>query len=345
MEDETVTRRGWLTRQQFLDLLGMANLLPGPTSTEMSIFLAFRRASWAGLLLGGACFILPAVLLTGLLAWAYLRFGALPKIASILYGIRPVVVAIVLQALWRLGRSALKSGFLLAIGAGALALGLLEVGPVWILLLSAVLAASAEWGHRWGRSAVAVAAGPWIAGASGAVTLTGVFLVFLKMGFVVFGSGYTLLAFLRADLVGRLHWLTERQLIDAVAVGQFTPGPVFTTATFIGYLLAGPKGAGVATAAVFAPAFLFVAATGGLLPRLRKSATVGAVLNGVNAGSLGLIASVGFFLGRSAIIDLPTALIGVASAVLLLALRLNPTWLILAGAAAGALLGRGVPIR
>jgi chromate transporter len=340
MEDETVTRRGWLSHEQFLDLLGMANLLPGPSSSEMAIYLGFKRAGWIGLVLGGVCFILPAALLTALLAWAYLRFGALPQTAGMLYGIRPVVVAIVLQALWRLGHSAMKNTVLIGVGICALVLSIVGMGPVWVLALCGFVTLVVQQAGTLHRRHAAIGfAAISAAGASAPVTLTGLFLVFLKLGFLVFGSGYVLLAFLRADLVARLHWLTERQLLDAVAVGQFTPGPVFTTATFIGYLLGGTKGAVIATVAIFLPAFLLVAATGPVFPRLRKSAALGAVLDGVNAGSLGLMAAVAFFLGRSAVFDLTTALITVVSAVLLLRSRINPAWLILAGAVLGTLLG------
>ena len=340
MEDESVTRRAWLTREQFLDLLGLANLLPGPSSSEMAIYLGFKRAGWLGLVFGGVCFILPAALLAAIFAWAYLHFGALPQMAGALHGIRPVVVAIVLQAIWRLGRSALKSALLIVIGACALALSILGVGPVWILLVSGGVALIAREARGLGRRSTAIVpAAVSAAGASAPATLTGLFLVFFKLGFLVFGSGYVLVAFLRADLVTRLHWLTEQQLLDAVAVGQFTPGPVFTTATFIGYFLAGPKGAVVATIAVFLPAFLLVAITGPLLPRLRKSPIAAALLDGVNAGSLGLLAAVAVFLGRVSVMDVPTGLIAASSAVLLLRTRINPAWLILAGAALGVLLG------
>jgi chromate transporter len=339
MEDESVTRRAWLTREQFLDLLGLANLLPGPSSSELAIYLGFKRAGWPGLVLGGICFIFPAALLAAIFAWAYLHFGALPQTAGALYGIRPVVVAIVLQAIWRLGRSAQKSALLVVIGACALVLSILGVGPVWILVLSGGVALFAREAHGLGRrSGAFFSAGASVAGASAPATLTGLFLVFVKLGLVVFGSGYVLVAFLRADLVVRLHWLTEQQLLDAVAVGQFTPGPVFTTATFIGYFLAGPKGAAVATIAIFLPAFLLVAITGPLLPRLRKSPIAGALLDGVNAGSLGLIAAVAVFLGHVSVMDVPTCLIAASSAVLLLRTRTNPAWLILGGAAIGLLL-------
>jgi chromate transporter len=341
MEDESVTRRKWLSREQFLDLLGIANLLPGPSSSEMAIYLGFTRAGWPGLILSGVCFILPAALLTMLIAWAYLRFGSLPQTAGVLYGIRPVVVAIVLQALLRLGRTALKTSTLAMVGIGAAALSLAGVGPVWVLLVCSMVTVLER--QARGLRSVLAAAGLSsfsLVGGIAQVSLGSLFLVFLKLGAVVFGSGYVLLAFLRADLVVRLHWLTERQLLDAVAVGQVTPGPVFTTATFIGYLIAGAKGSAIATVAIFLPAFLLVAITGPLLPRLRKSSLAAAILDGVNAGSLGLMAAVTLYLARAAVLDIPTALTAIAGAILLLLFRVNATWLILAAAILGAVFGQ-----
>jgi len=334
MEEEVVNRRRWLSRQRFLDLLGAANLLPGPSSSELAIYIGQVQAGWAGLLLGGVCFILPAALLTALIAWAYQRFGSLPQATGILYGIRPVVVAIILQALWRLGRTALKTRFLVMIAIAAAAASLAGLGPVWILLLCglAVLAASRV---QQLRSFSSIFSFVPTAAIIAHWSLGNLFLVFLKLGAVVFGSGYVLLAFLRADLVDRLHWLTEKQLLDAVAVGQITPGPVFSTATFIGYILAGGRGAILATTAIFLPAFFLVAFTGPLLPRLRKSKVFSAVLDGVNAGSLGLMLIVTLFLARAAIIDLATALSAIGSAILVLRFKIDPTWLILAGAAFG----------
>jgi chromate transporter len=345
MEDEFVARRKWLTREQFLDLLGATNLIPGPNSTEMAIYIGLRRAGWLGLLAGGVCFILPAALLVSLIAWAYLRFGALPQAAGVLYGVKPVVIAIVLQAVWRLGRTALKSRSLAAVGAVAVVLGFLGVNPL-VLLFGAGLAVALARGARAGKAALVAPllaattpAAPVAAAVAAAapVALGPLFLVFLKVGALLFGSGYVLLAFLRADLVERLHWLTESQLLDAVAVGQITPGPLFTTATFIGYLLAGSRGALVATVGIFLPAFFLVAASGPLVPRLRKSAVAAAVLDGVNVGALALMVVVAVQLTRAAIVDRTTFLLAIASAVALLRYKVNSTWLVLGGAAIGLL--------
>ncbi len=334
MEDEVVNRRRWLDRQRFLDLLGAANLLPGPSSSELAIYIGQSQAGWAGLLLGGVCFVLPAALLTAVIAWAYLRFGSLPQAAGILYGIRPVVVAIILQALWRLGKTALKTRLLVTIAIGAAAASCAGLGPVWILLCCGIVVLAAR-GTQQLRSSPAFFGLAPTAAIITHLNLVNLFLVFLKLGAVVFGSGYILLAFLRADLVDRLHWLTEQQLLDAVAVGQITPGPVFSTATFIGYILAGGRGAILATVAIFLPAFVLVAFTGPLLSRLRRSKIFSSILDGVNAGSLGLMLIVTLFLARAGIFDVATALTAIGSALLLLRFKVNPTWLILAGAAFG----------
>jgi chromate transporter len=346
MEDELVVRRGWLSRQRFLDLIAATNLIPGPNSTEMAIHVGYLRAGFAGLLVAGTCFILPAAILVGALGWAYTRFGALPQFAGILYGVKPVVIAVVLQALWRLGRSALKTRFLIAVGAACTVCGFLGVNEL-LILFGAGLLTGLKWylADRKGRTdlpalffgalpgSVAYPAVPLVLATS--VGLWPLFLFFLKVGSVLFGSGYVLLAFLRADLVERWHWLSEAQLLDAVAVGQVTPGPVFTTATFIGYVLAGPWGAIVATVGIFLPAFVFVALSAPLVPRLRRSPAFGAVLDGLNAGSLALMAVVTWYLGRAALVDWASLVLACAGIVLLVRFRINPAWLVLGAAVAG----------
>ena len=338
MRDEVVRRRKWLTEEGFLDLLGATNLIPGPNSTEMAIHIGWGRRRWSGLLTAGVTFIVPAMLITGALGWAYVRFGKLPETSWLLWGIKPVILAVVLQALWNLAPTAARTRLLRILGLAAVAASLLGVHELLILfgsgaLVTAIRGRGARGVHlRQLAPGIPVAAG---AAAISTVTLPGLFWVFFKIGSVLFGSGYVLLAFLRADLVERLHWLTQGQLIDAVAAGQVTPGPVFTTATFIGYLLAGPAGALVATAGIFLPAFVFVAASGPLLPRLRASPTAGAFLDGVNVASLALMAAVTAQLGRGAIVDLPTSLLGLMSAALLLRFKVNATWLVLGGAAVG----------
>jgi chromate transporter len=349
MEDEVVRRRRWMTDKEFLDLLGATNLIPGPNSTEMAIHIGHRRAGWMGLLVAGASFILPAALIVTAFAWAYVRYGSLPQVGGILYGVKPVIIAIVLQALWSLGRAALKTKFLTVIMIAAVVLGFLGVHELLTLFGGGLIAGLARigWQHIKKdsslRSMISLPLALYFqsgvtAGATTSFGLWPLFLFFLKVGAVLYGSGYVLLVFLRADLVERWHWLTEAQLLDAIAVGQITPGPVFTTATFIGYVLSGPTGAAVATIGIFLPAFFFVAVSGPLVPRIRKSATAGAFLDGINATSLALMVVVTYQLGRAAIVDVPTIVLALTSAVLLFYFRLNSAWLVLGGAFAGWLL-------
>jgi chromate transporter len=346
LEDEVVRRRQWLSREDFLDLLGATNLIPGPNSTEMAIHVGHRRAGWPGLLVAGSCFILPAVLIVSLIAEIYVRYGTLPQAAGLLYGVKPVIIAIVLQVLWSLGRAAIKTKVLALagiLGAGLNFLGgnelviLFGIGLVMMILRSAKQARAGGSAVLGMAPVVPLVSAAGIAGAAAALpfSLGTLFLFFLKVGSVLFGSGYVLLAFLRADLVERWHWLTEGQLLDAIAVGQFTPGPVFTTATFIGYILNGPAGAAVATVGIFLPAFFFVAISGPLIPRLRASPLAGAFLDGVNVASLALMAVVTGRLGIAAVVDWFTAGLAVAGAILLIRFRINSAWLVLGGAVLG----------
>lgn len=337
MADETVQRRGWLSHDDFLDLLGMTNLIPGPNSTEMAIHIGHRVAGWPGLLVAGTCFILPAVAIVSLMAWAYVQFGTLPQVNGLLYGIKPVIIAIVLQALWQLGRAAIKSRGLAILGGIAVGLALLGANELAVLAAAGTawaLLARPRSGPR-GLMAGAVLAAPLTTAGLMPFGLWPLFLFFLKVGSVLFGSGYVLLAFLERQLVQQWGWLTQAQLLDAVAVGQVTPGPVFTTATFIGYLLGGLPGAMVATAGIFLPAFVFVAISGPLIPRLRRSPLTAPVLDGINVASAALMVAVSVHLGRAAVVDGPTALIAMASAFLLLRFKVNATWLILGGAVIG----------
>ncbi|HET7341919.1 MAG TPA: chromate efflux transporter [Methylomirabilota bacterium] len=342
MREEVVRRRRWLSDERFLDLVGMANLIPGPTSTEMSIYLGYLRAGWAGLMVGGACFIGPAMLLVLGAAWLYVRYGATPAATAALYGITPVIIAIVGQAMWGLARTAVKGPLLAVVGVVVLALGLAGVNVLVLLLGGGVLVMLLRAGRRalaaGALAAAVVMPGPAAAGAGTApVTLGALFGTFLKIGAVLYGSGYVLLAFLRHDFVDRLGWLSDRQLLDAVAVGQFTPGPVFTTATFIGYLLAGLPGALLATLAIFLPSFVFVALSQPVLPRLRGKPATAAFLDGVNVAAVGLMAAVTCQLARAAIVDGFTALLALVALALLLRMRLNSAWLVGGGAAAGLL--------
>ncbi|MDB5213585.1 MAG: chromate transporter, chromate ion transporter family [Myxococcaceae bacterium] len=348
MEDELVRRRAWLTREELLDLVSAAALIPGPSSTEVAIYIGYRRGGWRGLLLGGLCFIMPAALIVTAIAWAYVRFGRLPAVGGVLYGIKAIIIAVVAQALVAFGRTAIKSRWLLALGVAAAAANVLGASPLVVLLCAGVVSAAGPIVRHekkekndpsllWPGALGVTSGASIVATASAPVGLTKLFLVFLKIGAIVFGSGYVLLAFLRADLVDRTHWLTESQLVDAVAVGQLTPGPVFTTATFVGYVVAGIPGAIVATVGIFLPSFVLVAISGRLIPRLRRSRIAGAFLDGVNVASLALMGVVGVQLARAAIVDVPSAGLAVLSGAALLRWRINSAWLVLAGGAVGAL--------
>lgn len=340
MHDEVVTRRRWMTDQHFLDLVGATNLIPGPNSTEMAIHIGYERGGWRGLIAAGLCFIIPAVLIVLVLAWAYVEYGSTPQGDALLYGIKPVIIAIVLQALVRLAPKALKSPLLWVIGGTALALYLLGYNELLILFGGAFLfmAVQALRGFRGGLALVLLGGLPASmlqADAAAPITLWRIFLVFLKVGALLYGSGYVLLAFLRNDLVVNYGWLTDQQLLDAVAVGQFTPGPVFTTATFVGYLLAGVPGAAVATIGIFLPSFLFVALLARLMPHLRKSQWTAAFLDGINVTALALMAGVLWQIGRAAIVDIPTAILAVTAVFLLFRFKINSAWLVAAGGVIG----------
>jgi chromate transporter len=340
MEDEVVRRRHWMTRDEFLDLLGAANLIPGPNSTELAIHVGHRQAGFAGLVVAGASFILPAMLIVTAFAWAYVRYGSLPEVAGILYGVKPVIIVIVLQALWSLGKTAIKTKFLAAIGLAGVALTWLGVHELLILAGAGLVVALLRRSDRRLMSISFAFLLQSTASATSTFGLLPLFLFFLKVGAILYGSGYVLLAFIRADLVERWHWLTESQLLDAIAVGQVTPGPVFTTATFIGYVLGGFQGAIVGTLGIFLPAFCFVALSGPLVPRIRRSPAAGAFLDGVNVAALSLMVVVTYQLGRASLVDIKTLLIGLVSGFLLFRFRVNSAWLVLGGAIAGWIISR-----
>ena len=328
MDAELVERRRWVTREAFLDLVGATNLIPGPNSTELAIHLGYRRAGWRGLLAAGACFIVPAALLVGAMAWAYAAARPLPATAALLGGVKPVVVAVVAHALWSFARTALRTPTVAALSLVVLVLALAGVDE--LPLLAAAAAATVALRAGRGRGA-----GPGAAPAVEPVGLVALFALFARIGSVLFGSGYVLLAFLRSELVERRGWLTEAQLLDAVAAGQVTPGPVFTTATFVGYLVGGAPGAVAATLGIFLPAFAFVALSGPLVPRIRRSPAAGAALDGVNAASVALMAAVSWQLARAALFDPLTLAIAAAALLLLARYRVNAAWLVLGGAVAG----------
>jgi chromate transporter len=352
LRQEVVERRNWLDDRHFLDLIGITNVIPGPNSTEMVIHVGYERAGWRGLIVAGAAFILPAASITLFFAVLYDRYGAEPAAEHLLYGVEPVIIAIVAQAIWTLGRTAVRSLPAAILAAAVLALYLLGVNEIALLFGGGAVSLGLFGLKRFRAVRTAngvrgVAPLPLammgvlppvtaiVADPAVPYSHLRLFLTFLKIGSVLYGSGYVLLAFVQNEFVERYGWLTETQLLDAVAVGQFTPGPVFTTATFVGYLAGGYVGAVLATVAIFLPAFVFVAVANPLLPRVRRSPWLGAALDGVNLAALGLMAAVTWELGRAAIVDLPTAVLALGSLALLIRWKVNSAWLILGGAAAG----------
>ncbi len=343
MRRELVERRKWISEQDFLDLFGIMNLIPGPSSTETVIALGYWRAGWPALILAGVLFVLPAMLMILGLAWAYVRYGMLPAAQWILYGINPVVIAIVADALWGLGRTAIKNAWLALLAVATLVLYFRGVPVVAIILGASALSAVAGLsksrpsqralgmlpaiGIGTGAAAVALAAIPF--------SMTRLFLTFLKIGAVSYGSGYVLLAFLHADFVAHLHWLTDKQLLDAIAAGQVTPGPIFASATFVGYVTGGLKGALLATLGIFLPSFVFIAILFPFIPKLKKSAGARVFLDGINAATVGLMAAVSWQLARGAILDAFTAAEAVIGFLILRRFRINSAWLILGGLVAG----------
>lgn len=340
MDDELVRRRKWISREEFLDLLGATNLIPGPNSTELAIHLGYHRAGWAGLIVAGSCFILPAMAIVLAIACLYATYGTLPQVGWLLHGVKPVILAIVAQALWGLGKTALKN--IPTAVAAALVVGGSFLGFSELLLLALAGLGVMLWSNlRTGTAASVLPLWPLMGlgavQAQGLVerSVTGLFLFFLKVGSVLYGSGYVLLAFLQADLVERWGWITSQQLLDAIAVGQFTPGPVFTTATFIGYLVGGLSGAVWATVGIFLPAFLFVGLLTPLLPLIRRSKWAAAALDGINAASLGLMAAVSVRLAGTALIDPLSILLALAGLGVLLRFKVNSAWLVLGGGIVG----------
>ncbi|HUN21767.1 MAG TPA: chromate efflux transporter [Anaerolineales bacterium] len=362
LHNEVVTRRKWLSDEAYMDLLGATNLIPGPNSTEMMMHIGYQRGGWLGLLLGGTLFILPAMCIVLALAWVYTTYGAMLRLDGLLYAVKPVVLAIVLQALWQMSKKQIKQGWQWLL-MGLAVVGYF-VGVHELLLLALAGGFTAFW--RKTRQVMPTLTLPllfskvknpsfflqqksisfnptpgsllgFFAAQPNPQTLNTLFWTFLKIGSVLYGSGYVLLAFLQKDFVYRLGWLTEQQLLDAVAIGQVTPGPLFTTATFIGFLLAGWQGGIVATFAIFLPSFIFVALTHPFIPQLRRNTGLSAVLDGVNIASLGLMAAVTLVLGRAALQDGLTVALAVVSAALLLLYRLDTLWLIVGALLIGLL--------
>jgi len=351
MRHDLVEQKGWIDDAEYAQLIGLANLVPGPNSTEVALHVGRVRAGRTGMILAGIAFILPAFLMMLGLAWLYQEYGTRPRFQSVLAGIAPVVVVLIVQAILQLGRTSLRSGSTIAIALLALGAAIAGVHELAILLVAGLVAwagwhfgtrgTSTTHGFAWVLAVPALhqlgTLGPVLATA-GPVMLAPLFLVFLQIGAVLYGSGYVLYAFLQSALVDHRHWLTERQLLDAIAMGQLTPGPLFTTATFIGFTLRGLPGAIVATVGIFLPAFVFVAASDVVMRRLRDNEAFAAFLRGVVAASIALMVFVAAVLANDAFVDGGTVLVGVAAAAVLWWKRPNPVWLIAAGALAGAVL-------
>jgi chromate transporter len=344
MDQEVVKLRQWLSGEQLLDLLGVTNLIPGPNSTELAIHIGYERAGWRGLIIAGSCFILPAMLIVWALATIYVRYQTLPQVEWLLYGIKPVIIAIVVQALWQLGKKAAKDIPTTLAGVAVIIAFFLGVNEILLLLLAGLGVMLVKWRNRSGTI------GAWLLPITGVLAQTSsspaavapvswvnVFLFFLKVGSVLYGSGYVLLAFLQRELVEQNQWLTSQQLLDAIAIGQFTPGPLFTTATFVGYLLGGNAGAIAATIGIFLPAFVLVAITNPWVPKLRQSPWASGFLDGVNAASLGLMAVVTYTLGYAALVDWLTVVVALLSGIIVFRFKVNSVWLVLAGGIVGFL--------
>ena len=342
MHNEVVKRRNWLNNQQFLDILGATNLIPGPNSTEMAIHIGFLRAGWLGLIAGGTCFIMPAILIVITLAWIYVRYGSSIEANWLLYGIKPVVIAVIAIAIRDLGRKAVKGLLTIAVGLGVFGLYFLRVNEIGLLFMGGLIVMIGANIPRLRQTGsknlfLPLSALTMPASIAASFNLPLLFLTFLKIGAVLYGSGYVLLAFMHADFVTRLGWLTDQQLLDAIAIGQITPGPVLTTATFVGFILGGMPGALIATLGIFLPSFVFVAISNPLIPKVRNSAWIGGLLDGVNIASLGLMGAVTVDLGRASLINIPTIIIALVSTVLLMRFKINSTWLIFGGAMIGLL--------
>jgi chromate transporter len=345
MDDEIVKKRKWLEKDKFMDLYGATNLLPGPNSTELAIHLGYERGGWLGLIIAGACFILPAMLIVMVFAAIYTMYGSLPEVSGIMYGIKPVIIAVIIQALIRLGQSAVKNVSTGVLGIMVIILSFLGFHELILLAFAGIIMMliTNRQKLKGSRLSMFVPILPMAAVATKSVSessmaLSSLFLTFLKIGSVLYGSGYVLLAFLEADFVERYGVLTSQQLLDAVSVGQFTPGPVFTTATFIGYIIQGIPGAILATIGIFLPAFLLVGILNPVIPKLRNSSWVSGLLDGVNVASWGLMAVVSLKLGISAVIDIPTIILAIVSLFIVFRYKINSAWLVLSGGIIGLII-------
>jgi chromate transporter len=339
MEEYLVRRKKWLSHEEFLDFVGAANLIPGPNSTEMAIHIGYKMGAWRGLLFAGVCFIFPAFLIVWLLAWSYVEFGSLPRFQSVLLSIKPVIVAVIAQAMWNLSKSAVKDKILFSLGLVALFLYMMGLNePIILISIAATNLLLRTKPLAPGKIPLGIIILPilltglrsWASlNENNRISVENIFGYFAKVGSLLFGSGYVLIAFLKSDLVDKYQWINQQQLLDAIAIGQFTPGPVFTTATFIGYLISGNMGALAATLGIFVPAFFFVAVTAPFLPRLRKSRWTSPLLDGLNVASLSLMIGAGALLANGSLQTIYEALVFLLSFYLLIRHKVNSAWLIL----------------
>jgi chromate transporter len=341
MEEEIVRRRKWITSEHFLDLVGATNLIPGPNSTEMTMHCGYERGGWKGLWIAGLCFIGPAILITAVVAWAYQRYGQLPDVLPFIYGIKPAIIAVIAILMFRLAQKAVKSIWLGFLGLAAIMLAWLGVHEIALLFGMGALGMLLKVFLQYRQNRL-MGLAPVILLQAGAVIaddkMVKLFSIFLKIGATLYGSGYVLFAFMDAELVSR-HWLTTAQLTDAIAVGQFTPGPVFSSATFVGWQIAGWSGALVASIAIFLPSFLFVGLLRPLIPVLRKSKWLSAFLDAVNVVAVALIFHVCLQMGADSIQDWRSTAIAVLAIVITYKYpRLNSAWTILGGALLGYIL-------
>ncbi|MDP2919975.1 MAG: chromate efflux transporter [Dehalococcoidia bacterium] len=343
MHRETVRNRGWLDDERFLDLVGATNLIPGPNATEMALYLGLVRAGWAGYALAGLLFIIPGMLVTLAFAWFYVTYGSVPQVSWVLYGVKPVVIAIVIQALWDLGRKAVKNIPIALVGTAVVILYFLRLNEIALLFAGAAAVLLLQLALRFFKGGIPAlllvpfASIPLYLFSPGDVPFskTTMFLSMLKIGAVIYGSGYVLYAFFNAEFVVRLGWLSQQQLLDSIAAGQITPGPVATSATFVGYLMGGLPSALLATLAFFLPSFVFVALVSRLIPLLRKKWWSGAFLDGVSVAALGLMVGVTWELGRAGVTDWFTIALTVTALVLVFRFKMNSAWLILGGGILG----------
>ncbi|MDN3706204.1 chromate efflux transporter [Myroides ceti] len=340
MQQEVVVKRKWMSEQHFLDLLGATNLIPGPNSTEMAIHIGYDKGGWKGLIFAGLCFILPAVFITGIFAWLYQQYGQLPEVQPFIYGIKPAIIAIIIGAVFPLAKKSVKSTFLAVVGILVLVLSLFGISEIYLMFGAGLLAMALYYLQDTKNTLqsfiplafLQIAQSPLLS-----ETNTKLFWIFLKIGAILYGSGYVLFAFLDTELVAT-GLLTRQQLMDAIAVGQFTPGPVFSSVTFIGYQINGLSGAVISTIAIFLPSFILVALLNPLMKKMRQSKGLSIFLDAVNVASVAIIAAICLTMGKETITDWRTILIAMISAIVVFKFKkINSAFVVIGGALLGYL--------